>query len=87
MANDDVSIEGLVQSCEQAGYGDIAVAMRDIEEAVGENHPDQDAVDEAIDSVVLPFHDEDYASAFTLGITFGAWLEQEYPDSEIEDDE
>jgi hypothetical protein len=82
---EDITIEDLVELSERAGQGDLAVAMRDIHEAVEENWPDDAAVSEATEQVVLPFHDEDREAAFTLGITYGAWLEQEFPEDEKDD--
>lgn len=80
MSDADISVDELVELADQAGHGDIAVAMRDIEGAVAEHYPDEDAVDEAMEGVVLPFHDDSRELAFTLGVTFGAFLQEEYPD-------
>jgi hypothetical protein len=76
----DVDIEEFADLCEQAGQGDLAVAVRDIYEAVEDNYPDEEAVSEATEQVTLPFHDENREAAFTLGLTFGVILEQDFPE-------
>lgn len=76
----DLDIEDLVELSEAAGQGDLAVAMRDIYEAVEDNYPDEEAVSEATEQVTLPFHEEDREAAFTLGLTFGVILEQDFPE-------
>lgn len=83
----DIDVNMLVGAAEEADQNDLAVAMRDIEAAVAENWPDDEAVDAAMDEVTLPFHDVERELAFTLGVTFGAWLEEEYPETEAEQTE
>jgi len=84
---DDITVDDLTELAQAADQNDLAVAMRDVHQAVDENWPDDDAVSEATEDVVLPFHEEDRELAFTLGLTFGAWLEDQYPEDGLEETE
>jgi glutamate synthase domain-containing protein 1 len=81
---DDIGIEDLMELATSAEQNDVAIAMRDVYEAVEENYPDDEAVDEAVEDVTLPFNDAERELVFTLGMTFGAFLEQEFPDDGAE---
>jgi hypothetical protein len=89
VSDTDIGIDAFVDGAREAGQNDLAVAMRDIHEAIESSWPDEADVDGAMDDVVLPFHDDEREAAFALGLTFGAWLEDEYPDDELDgaDDE